>query len=251
MNKFLFTLKQIIKAPILLLIKVVSKLQHYKMYEKWWVAQKLEHLFGRYEIGTTRYFKKHIRKGMVVVDVGANVGYFTRLFSKLVGPEGKVYAFEPDAEAFEFLSFNTAHLSNVQIFPYAVSDSEGEARFYHIPRATSSHTLIPTENAEESVVKTVSLDSLIPEHIDMIKIDIEGAEDKVFRGMKKHLENPLVAVFEYTVGEGETLTEELKNKGTILAISNTGDLEPFSEISYIGVGRGGGQYTNVAYKNTP
>lgn len=249
MKEISVLIRKIIKAPILLLMAVASRAQHFKMYEKWWVPQKFEHLFGLYERETTRFFKKHVKRGMTVVDVGANVGYYTRLFSRLVGPEGVVYAFEPDREAFEFLRYNTERLPNVKIFPYAVSDRDGEAHFYHIPKATQSHTLVETPDAEVTTVKTVTLDAHIPERIDVIKIDIEGAETLVFAGMKRHLMGPCMAVFEYTIGTTEPLAEELRKTGEILSISANGDAQGFSEGEFYEYGRGGNPYINAVYIN--
>lgn len=218
------------------------------MYERWWLRQKLEHLLDLYELETTRFFKRHVKRGMVVVDIGANVGYYTRLFSRLVGKNGRVYAFEPDTEAFAYLKANTAHLPNVKIFPAAVSARDGEAQFYHVPRATQSHSLVPIEGAEVQIVRTVTLDSVISEKIDFIKIDVEGAEKEVFDGMSRHLEQNPFVVFEYTSGESDSFVSNFFTEDTLHSISRKGELVPFKQGVYHPVGRGSQPYANVVYR---
>ena len=75
-------------------------------------------------------FKNIIKPGMRVLDLGANIGFYTVLFSKLVGENGKVFAFEPDAKNYKYLEENTKTLYNVTIEKKAVSDKTGKINFY-------------------------------------------------------------------------------------------------------------------------
>lgn len=255
MKKIIVLVRKILKQPLILLIYILSRCQRYTSHGRISVPNQLKYLLELYEIETTRFFKKHIKKGMTVVDAGANDGYFTRLFSKLVGPEGRVYAFEPDRENYPRLIENTKHLKNVTVYPYAVSDEDGEATWYHVIGANECHSLLPYDasypkkNIEEQKVKVVTLDSIIPEKIDVLKIDVEGAEDKVFRGMKRHLqESPWVA-FEYTKGFLDSFIEELKLSGTLYSTSSQGDLQPLEEAHYTLEGRKEHPLTNLVYKH--
>jgi FkbM family methyltransferase len=248
MKKITSLFRYLIKAPIKVTVRIISHIQKFKLYDKWWISLKLEHHFGLYEREATRFFKKNIRKGMVVVDVGANVGYYTRIFSKLVGPTGVVYAFEPDTEAFAFVEHNTKHLSNVRLFPYAVSDINGLVHFFHIPNATSSHTMVSLPNAIESDVPSVTLDSFIKEPINVVKMDIEGAEPLVFKGMQKQLENVSFVVLEYTKVEGDDLLKDLESKGTISGLTQDGKETTLENGFFYPVGRGGNPYANVVYR---
>src|SRR5215510_7214671 len=81
-------------------------------------------LTGLYESGTTKVVGKLLRPGMIAIDVGAHIGYYTRLFAKLVGKHGKVYAFEPNPETFAILECNTKTFPCVTRFNVAVLDKE-------------------------------------------------------------------------------------------------------------------------------
>ena len=70
--------------------------------------------------------KKYIRKGAIVLDIGANIGFYTKILSELVGDNGKVYAFEPDKTNFGYLMKNAGHLKNVVFINKAVSDKTGK-----------------------------------------------------------------------------------------------------------------------------
>lgn len=145
-------------------------------------------LMGWYEKDTTILFKKIVRPGMTVVDIGAHVGYYTSLFAELVGPQGQVYAFEADPDNFALLQKNTSRYKNVIQIPQAVSDHSGFIKFYKIKNSTGCHSIIQSENADELFVPTVSIDDYIGQKnlkIDIIKIDIEGGEPLAFLGMEK------------------------------------------------------------------
>lgn len=130
-------------------------------------------------------FAKEVVPGSVVFDIGANVGYYTILASRLAGPKGKVAAFEPVPRNLEFLRRHIAvnRAENVTVFPLACSDRSGETSFFcgSNPAMGSLYAV----GGEKVTVETAALDSLI-EKIgampDVIKIDVEGAEAEVIRG---------------------------------------------------------------------
>ncbi len=146
---------------------------------------------------TTKMFKGALSEGNVVVDIGANIGYFTLLASRLVGKSGRVYAFEPEPTNWYFLRKNIElnRYDNVFLLQKAVSSAAGISRLYTSGSDTGAHTLrrrhargqFSTRESGESIeVETVTLDEFF-EHkepsIDLIKIDAEGAEMGVVSGM--------------------------------------------------------------------
>jgi FkbM family methyltransferase len=144
---------------------------------------------------TTKMFKESVRKGNVVLDLGANVGYYSLLAAQLVGKEGKVYSFEPEPNNFSVLLKNIELNSYDNIVPVqkAVSDTSGKITLFLHNRDTGAHTIYQPEPGEhhfaESVeVETVVLDEFLDgkeKHVDIVKVDVEGAEMAVLSGMKE------------------------------------------------------------------
>jgi FkbM family methyltransferase len=93
---------------------------------------------GTYEPGLTSLLTNLIQPGWVVLDVGAHIGWFTVLFSRLVGPKGRVDAFEPDPANFALLQANTLQLANAVVHQLAVWDSSGPQTFWRTPREVES-----------------------------------------------------------------------------------------------------------------
>jgi len=148
--------------------------------------------YGEYEVGTSRLFESMLRPGMIVVDAGANIGYYTVLGSKLVGRTGKVFAFECDPRNLEVLKRNVNHngCDNVIILPSAVSDKDGKSLFFSNHEDSSQSSLHPVSGGvlgERVIVDTVTLDSFFSRlnwpRVDLVKLDIEGAELAALRGM--------------------------------------------------------------------
>jgi len=165
--------------------------RHFSFPSKYPWQWKAEMLRDNYEKDTTDLFKKTIEPGMIVVDVGAHIGYFTRLFSKLVGAEGAVFSFEPDPYNFSLLQKNTVRLNNVTILNAAVSDRDGMIDFYEVEDSTGCHTTIPTTApAKKLSVEALTLDKFVKEKnlsVAIIKMDIEGGEPRALVGMRELL----------------------------------------------------------------
>lgn len=144
-----------------------------------------------YEPTQTKLVKRIIKPGNVVVDIGANIGYYTLLFAKLVGPQGKVYAFEPDINNFKLLSKNIKAnpYNNIILENKAVSDVTGKIKLYLSKDGTGAHKIHNKKNDREFIyVDSIALDDYFRSkkiNIDFIKMDIEGAEVKALKGMKK------------------------------------------------------------------
>ena len=164
----------------------------------------LDMIRDAYEPGITQMFEKLIKPGMVVVDIGAHIGYFTLMAAQKVGPTGKVYAFEPDPSNYNILVENISLNEYGSVVPVqkAVCDTPGTASFF-LHMDTVAHSLYPkTLGRGKSTisVETTSLDHFF-EHdgwpsVHIIKMDVEGAEAAALAGMTKLLErNPTVYLF--------------------------------------------------------
>ena len=173
-------------------VAVSSRLMRFELpAERLLPLYRLQMLFGTYEASTVRACRSWLRPGMTAVDVGAHAGYYTVLFSRLVGADGRVFAFEPHPVTFELLARNVRRRApgNVHIYREAVSDREGDADFWQAPLSLG-HSLLPVKAGCERIpVQTVSLDGLCRrygvERLDLVKVDVEGGEPEVFDGMRE------------------------------------------------------------------
>lgn len=140
-----------------------------------------------------RELQQLLRGGDTFIDVGANVGLFTLKGARLVGPGGRVLALEPSslayAELLDNLSLNA--FAQVRALPLAASNAEGLAQLNHVDLGgdPQAYSLVNAENARGGeVVRTTTLDALAAEEglarIDLIKIDVEGAEPLVVEGAR-------------------------------------------------------------------
>ncbi len=150
---------------------------------------------GAFEPFETSLMQLELKEGDVVVDVGANIGYYTLIFARRVGPAGKVYAFEPDPNNFELLRKNVQinGYHNVILERKAVAERTGQRRLYLAPHNKGDHRLYASpENRPWVDVQTVALDdyfAIRQERIDLIKMDIQGAEGLALAGMPRLLED--------------------------------------------------------------
>jgi len=187
---------------------------HMKMVIEPRTYLKRAYIDKSFEKYTIRFIRKVIKKGMVVVDVGANVGYFTLFLSKLVGKTGNVYAFEPTDYTYKILEKNIKinKLNNIKINQAAVTDRSGYVDFFEGPNNFDVYNTIgkrPIHYATKGIhfrkkkVKAIRLDDYFREleisEIDFIKIDVEGAELNVLKGMKGILINSKDIILLYEV----------------------------------------------------
>ena len=140
----------------------------------------------------TRLFRELIRPGMVVVDVGANIGYFSLLASMLVGSAGRVHAFEPDPVNCALLRKNVRlnRASNIEVIQAALSDNEDPVSLFLDSDNKGDHRIWePTGEARKGIkVTATTLDAYLKKTATVpsfIKIDVQGAEGKVLDGMKQ------------------------------------------------------------------
>ena len=155
---------------------------------KQWIAGSSNHgcWLGSYEYAKQKAFSAAIRRGYCVYDLGANVGFYSLLASVLVGPEGRVFSFEPVPRNLEFLrrhlELNGA--SNCSVWDVAVGRSVGTANFDLGPNASMGHLAVESNGTLS--VRTVTLDSLVASGKlpppNLIKCDIEGGEYDALMG---------------------------------------------------------------------
>lgn len=149
-------------------------------------------IFHNIEPDVINAARLYLKPGMVVIDIGANVGLMTRVFARAVGVKGRVIAFEPDPLTLEYLRFNVRSLPQVEISTSAVSNENTVSKLHLNPRSGTSNSLIVNKAAVDTVdVICETLDSYLQRRNDLvpnlIKIDVEGAECRVFSGMTETL----------------------------------------------------------------
>ena len=167
-------------------------------------------------------------RGGVCLDVGANIGIHSLLMSGLVGPEGRVFAFEPEPRNFALLQENLAlnGLTNVTAIAAAVGDAVGTCRLALNPHNFGDHSVAsgPGGPGREVPLTTVdvALGSVPAGAVRFVKVDVQGYEQHVLRGMRKTLgQNPdailALEVFPQALraagGSGRGLMEWLKEAG--------------------------------------
>ena len=183
--------------------KTVMEIEGSKMYLNSHAKDAMKTAFRGYirshgkENLTTQIFKRVVEEGHTVVDIGANIGYFTLLSARLVGKEGKVYAFEPEPRNYNMVLKNIALNGYENVVPTqkAVSNTTETVRLYLSPTDVGAHTIREyhdksqfdeKESGEFVEVEAVTLDEFFggKKHpIDVIKMDMEGAEMLALLGM--------------------------------------------------------------------
>ncbi|MDA1047338.1 MAG: FkbM family methyltransferase [Verrucomicrobia bacterium] len=138
-------------------------------------------------------YLRSIKKGDVIFDIGANIGYFSVLFSKLCGKHGYVHCFEPVPETFESLEHALRNLKNAKANNLAAGDSEGRMEMSYDPKDPEKASLLGESIAPASTrtVKVLPLDTYARQvklsRLDFLKCDVEGFELNALKGMKDTL----------------------------------------------------------------
>lgn len=175
-------------------------------------------LEGIWEPKTTRYLCSSLSPGQVFIDIGANAGYFSLLASRSVGESGRVLAVEPNPTMAKQLRQNIQRsgLTNIAIVEAACSDSVGvQELFVGNPYNTGNSSLSPNNLAWTKSVRVgcITADLLLERHhfqrLDLVKIDVEGAELQVLRGMAtvlKRLQPEIIIELTPSLLEGFSVT---------------------------------------------
>jgi FkbM family methyltransferase len=156
------------------------------------------------ELGRSREYEPHVttellgllRPSQVVVDVGANIGYFTMLAASRIGPSGRVIAFEPNPDNCALIrnGIEANGFVNVDLHAYGVADIDSD---FAIDITGSNGALRQERRAGDVIVRTVILDSYLAHEnrMDIVKMDIEGFEGRALRGMRQLLERHRPVIF--------------------------------------------------------
>jgi len=187
---------------------------------------RLELLTNKHEQETIRHVQHLLGPGMTVLDVGAHIGFYTRQCAELVGNSGRVIAFEPHPRTFEVLQSNVRRFSQVTTLRMAVAEERGTAELHDYLMMSASGSLnydpeladlqrsqaqatdvAPRLNegfaAQTFSVETAPIDAVLAEHgieqVDLVKMDIEGAEINALRGMRETIARSpgLTLIMEY------------------------------------------------------
>jgi FkbM family methyltransferase len=153
---------------------------------------------GVYEPYFSELFRSALRTNMVVVDVGANLGYYSLMASK---KSAVVIAFEPEQQNLVYLkqSIDFNKRNNVVVLDYALGDKTDTETLFIDPYNKGRHSFLPDDKAEKATVKVTTLDAALlklgVKKVSLIKIDIEGWEAKALIGMKMILKKDRPLLF--------------------------------------------------------
>jgi FkbM family methyltransferase len=178
----------------------------------------------------TRYYSHHQRPG-TVVDIGANIGFFT-LYAKWLWPECTVYSFEPAPENYHYLQHNIQNSGKSDITAYnlAVTDGRQETINFFLKEHSGSHSIFSDISSHEVTVKssiaipTISLEKILEltkQRIDFMKIDCEGCEWEILTNSSNLLGQVRYIAMEYHLPPGKKVDEMasiLRNAGFRLKI---------------------------------
>lgn len=145
---------------------------------------------GHHEKTVSKLLPEWVGSSGDVIDVGANIGYFTVLSA--LQTTGTVYAFEPEPHSFQLLVRNVAvnDLRNVELFDKAAGETRGICRLYISERNLGDHTLYASRDSKRSVeVEMVPIDEELAglDRVSFVKIDVQGFEERVIHGMSELL----------------------------------------------------------------
>lgn len=180
------------------------------------------------------------KKNGVLVDVGAHYGTFSESYAK---KGWRIIAFEPEKENRKFLKKNLGNLKNVKIIPYAVSDTEGTIPFYVSNKYFGIHAIKPFDKSHEFAykVKSVTLDEFLPtikiNKVDILKIDIEGADFLALKGFSVSKYKPSVVMVEFMDSRSmpiygytyKDMVKYMEGKGYHAYISEWGKIKEYGQ----------------------
>lgn len=184
------------------------------------ISQELQ-TFKTHEPLSTKLISNMLKNGMTCLDIGANIGYYVLLESNMVGETGKVIAVEPSPKNYECIKKNLElqPIQNVKAFNFAAGDMDGQIRFFLNERSNGCKVLLEDEklpNRPGTVthvpVKRMDqfLKDLNVEHVDFVRMDVEGYEWNIFKGMIDTIHNskPIVQLEVHKGRMGKENTKE-------------------------------------------
>lgn len=187
--------------------------------------------------GERHLYRHLIKPGMVIVDIGANIGMYTLFFAQHVGQDGEVHAFEPDPTNFRLLSDALSHRKNIFLNQSAIGNKTGKISLYLSSSMNVDHRAYDCGGSRNIIsVSSITLDDYFPlgKHVDFIKMDVQGFEYHALLGMSGVLRDneQVKLILEYypsglnTAGSSihELRTFLMKREFSLYTISNNGRL---------------------------
>jgi FkbM family methyltransferase len=268
--------KRALKAALEVALPLAERFTGFHTAPGDYLRNRLKILAGTYEAEELALMRQFLKPGQVILDVGANVGYLTRFLGRATGPDGKVYAFEPNPLIFSLLSRNVAKLKQVSVFNFGLSSNAGAFPLF---LAGNNHSvasfakeypaihLVFQENVELSSIqaKVVIGDEFLDqegiEQVDLIKIDVEGWEINALSGLEKTIaaSKNLTIFCEYNPAaqkcaghSGNELLSWLFDRQFTLAYPENGKLQtlPRDSIDQFQEKLGSGGYTTLFARKT-
>lgn len=180
-------------------------------------------VFGYHERDTTEFVSKYLKKNMVCLDIGANIGYYSTLYSKIIGKNGLVIAIEPSPLNFRYLKKNLEFQKNLnsKLFNCACGNENGTVNFQVDVKANKCKVVKnvnPDSNTEIIIVPLRTLNDIVEEtkvnRIDFLKIDVEGYEMKTLDGAWESIRKfkPTIQIELHINRLGESVTNEIINR---------------------------------------
>ena len=147
---------------------------------------------NRKDKAALQLIRRLLKPGTIVLDIGANIGFYTKALAGITGPRGQVYSFEPDRINFRHLENEMKNFPNVTLIPKAVASNSGSLMLYTSPLLNVDHRTYELENHKGGyAVEKISVDEFISGKfkVDFIKMDIQGSEMEALKGMTATLTN--------------------------------------------------------------
>jgi FkbM family methyltransferase len=166
---------------------LVSKLPNNVRHQAKLVHYALQMRTGRFVADDTEFGRlaEFVKPGDIAIDVGANVGHYTRRLSEVVGPTGRVIAFEPFPETFAMLAGNVCGMTNVSLLNVAASDKFGMVSMDIPPEHPGNlYRAAIVKNGSTSMM-AMPIDALELKSCALIKIDAEGHDMMVLEGARQ------------------------------------------------------------------
>lgn len=195
-----------LKTGLLFLLDFVSFLKGLRFPDhlSWPWQYRLQMLLEHYERDTLAALRKVLRPGMNVVDAGAHIGYFSRHCARLVSPGGRIFSFEPHPDNAALARHNTKRYRNCIVIQKALGDTMGTSLLY-VASSSGDHSLAgPRQgHAAPIPVEVVTLDDFLESAgnppVHLVKLDVEGYEPHVLRGMETTLSRntDIILICEY------------------------------------------------------
>ncbi len=146
------------------------------------------------EFEATKIIKEVLKPGDIIFELGANIGYYSLLESKLIKETGKIFAIEPELENFNLLKRNIDlnNIKNVEVFNIAISNENGNSKFY-VTKDSNLHSMYKPRSGDykEVIIETRTVDKFLENKgkINFLRMDIEGYEYQALKGMQETLKN--------------------------------------------------------------